>query len=41
MAIERMASADAAWLHMDRPDNLPLPSAVGHDVVHAHRDEWC
>lgn len=28
MAIERMASADAAWLHMDRPDNLMVVNTV-------------
>jgi len=28
MAIERLASADAAWLHMDRPDNLMVVNSV-------------
>lgn len=28
MAIERMASADAAWLHMDRSDNLMVVNSV-------------
>jgi diacylglycerol O-acyltransferase len=28
MATERMASADAAWLHMDRPDNLMVVNSV-------------
>jgi diacylglycerol O-acyltransferase len=28
MATERMASADAAWLHMDRPDNLMVVNTV-------------
>src|SRR6476619_5576012 len=28
MASERMASADAAWLHMDRPDNLMVVNSV-------------
>ena len=28
MANERMASADAAWLHMDRPDNLMVVNSV-------------
>lgn len=28
MATERMAGADAAWLHMDRPDNLMVVNSV-------------
>ena len=38
MAAERMASADAAWLHMDRPTNLMVVHSVFWFDSHLDRD---